>query len=345
MNRRSASVIRSLTLIVSYVINQSVFVDNGEGDGTEYRYVGQSTPNGTDKIRPMVIDLTQWFNGDIPQDLLDNPEHFFRYYQGSLAYNKGTLVNANGRYIKCIGMNQWDGTNDVKAIPNATYYIYGSATLTYKDREGNTISSESKSNETFIAPSNCLSIGVSGSGDISINLYYEDEPRCLTYEPYEVLTNNDTGVEVLRSAGSVKDYKTPDGTIHRLVDNRAYQSGDENDSSLTTDGTNTNYPLDEPTIEQGTPYSENLVIDDFGSMDFGGTNGVPQGALIFYPVDYKAFVDTLYKYSDGTPSNIALKSDLPTAPQTWAESLPGYDATKTQTLKNVEGTLTWVDDE
>ena len=49
--------------------------------------------------------------------------------------------------------------------------------------------------------------------------------------------------------------------------------------------------------------------------------------------------------TDGTPSNIALKSDLPTAPQTWAESLPGYDATKTQTLKNIEGTLTWVDDE
>lgn len=26
-------------------------------------------------------------------------------------------------------------------------------------------------------------------------------------------------------------------------------------------------------------------------------------------------------------------------------SFAGYDATKTQTLKNVEGTLTWVDDE
>lgn len=45
-------------------------------------------------------------------------------------------------------------------------------------------------------------------------------------------------------------------------------------------------------------------------MDFGGTNGVPQGNLIFYPVDYKAYLDTLHKYTDGDPDNLALKSDL-----------------------------------
>lgn len=364
------------------------------------------------KAKPIVIDLTQWFNDDIPQDLLDNPSNFYRYYQGSLAYNEGALVNADGRYIKCIGMNQWDGTNDVKAIPNATYYINGSATLTYKDREGNTISSESKTNETFVTPSNCLSIGVSGSGDISINLYYEDEPRCLTYEPYQVLTNNDTGTEVLRSAGNVADIKLPSGEIKRnvgVVDlgtldfthtesagrhifvvsisdlrpsynantiinaicplynptttnatwvnmDMAYsQSSGFNTISFVNNsytdaatfksamsGVYLFYELAEPTTEQGTQYSENLAIDDFGSMDFGGTNGVPQGALIFYPVDYKAFVDTLYKYTNGTPSNLALNSELNTKFESYLKSLSGYDASATQVLKNVEGTLTWV---
>lgn len=309
------------------------------------RFVGPATTGQQIEISLVNShDLTQWFNGDIPTDIIASPSNFFRYYQGSLAYNTGTLVNANGRYIKCIGMNQWDGTNDVKAIPNATYYINGSATLTYKDREGNTISSESKTNETFTIPANCVSIGVSGSGDISINLYYKDESRCLTYEPYQVLTNNDTGTEVLRSAGSVKDYKTPDGVVHRLVDNRDYQSGDENDSSLLTDGTTTNYPLETPTTEQGTPYSENLVINDFGSMDFGGTNGVPQGNLIFYPVDYKAFIDTLYDYTKGTPSNLALNSELNAKFENYLKSLSGYDGSATQTLKNVNGTLTWVND-
>ena len=72
------------------------------------------------------------------------------------------------------------------------------------------------------------------------------------------------------------------------------------------------YELATPTTESGTPYSANLVIDDFGSMEFSGTSGVPQGNLIFYPVDYKAFIDTLYDYTEGTPSDIALKSDVTT---------------------------------
>lgn len=348
-----------------------------------------------------IIDLTIMFgsNDNIPSDLLSHPENFFRYYQGSLAYNEGELVNANGRYIKCIGMNQFDGTNDVKAIPNATYYINGSATLTYKDREGNTIDSESKANETFTTPANCLSIGVSGSGDISINLYYEKsagvpEQRCLTYEPYEVLTNNDTGNEVLRSAGSVHDIKKPDGTITRnigvvdlgslewayagtntfyvvyngiklLTANMVTSNGytpialwtpfsnsdkaihmDDNgqlyikDSGYTDattfktamSGVYLYYELATPTTEQGTTFSENLVIDDFGSMDFSGTSGVPQGNLIFYPVDYKAFIDTLYNYTQGTPSNIALKSDV-VSEQNARESVD------TQLLNAVGGTL------
>ena len=366
---------------------------------------------------PLFIDLTQWFNGDIPQDLLDNPSNFFRYYQGSLAYNAGTLVNANGRYIKCIGMNQWDeelrlgyginaqgqqtasanksvSKNLIPCIPNKEYFMYcshgtaygGYANVYFYDANQNFLGIDSGHfvylNNTgnsgkFTTPANaCFMIFVLASGDqqynndISINLYYEDEPRCLTYEPYEVLTNNDTGTEVLRSAGSVKDSKAPDGTITRRVgsytftgnelwayyDNGAnsfwycdYTVGIENPlntgdaknicsngivvtfstsniriytsvnpqitsstnmNTVFSSGTVLNYELAEPITEQGTPYSENLVIDDFGSMDFGGTNGVPQGALIFYPVDYKAFVDTLYKYTDGTPSDIALKSDL-----------------------------------
>lgn len=402
-----------------------------------------------------VIDLTKWFNGDIPQDLLDHPENFFRYYQGSLAYNEGTLVNANGRYIKCIGMNQWDeewekgnfntttGVNDsgdgirsknlIKVIPGADYYGFIETSGASKDiwcmfydKDQNVIQLQASvytyenvmnfTNQHHSIPSNAcymkfyitVAYGNVYNHDITISLYYSGESGYDQYYPYEVLTNNDTGVEVLRSAGSVKDIKLPSGEIKRnvgVVDlgecsfsaggdthtfmlrlndmNNSYgrynfvcakfENVGETTYALYTDKGNLKvakesgghilyfsyedastpadfktamsgvylfYELAEPTTEQGTPYSENLVIDDFGSMDFD--SDVPQGALIFYPVDYKAFVDTLYKYTDGTPSNIALKSDLPTVPQTWAESLPGYDATKTQTLKNVEGTLTWV---
>ena len=70
------------------------------------------------------------------------------------------------------------------------------------------------------------------------------------YEPYTEITTDlpisnyfPTG---MKSAGSVYDELTPAKAITR-VGTRAYQSGDENDSTLTTDGTNTNYPLNTPT--------------------------------------------------------------------------------------------------
>ena len=357
-----------------------------------------------------LIDLTQWFNGDIPQDLLDHPENFFRYYQGSLAYNEGTLVNANARYIKCIGRQQWDedwevgyietetgqnngdltdrirSKNYCKCIPNESYYVKcpNDTTLSvyWYDKDNNYVGlNYSVANTTVTAPSNAVYFKICTLGnyggtynhDITISIYYEGESGYDQYYPYELLTNNDTGTETLRSAGSVRDYKEPNGTIHRKVgridlgdltwekregetfffaqlptmsrgerqniicakytlgdkydfDNMEMSTGalhyaqeiniadsDYNDvtsfkQSLV--GVYLFYELEEEVIEEGTPYAENVEINDFGSMDFSGTNGVPQGNLIFYPVDYKAYLDTIHKYTDGDPDNLALKSDL-----------------------------------
>ena len=312
-----------------------------------------------------IIDLTQWFGSDsaIPVDLISHPEHFFRYYQGSLAYNAGSLENSDGRYLRCLGRNQYDGEHDVKAVPYQDYYIYGSATLTYKDKEGNTISTESKSNETFKTPANCVSVGVSGSGQICISLYYSGESGYDQYYPFVELENVDTGTEVLRSAGSVADVKKPDGTIIRNVgvvdlgtldwtydsgSNYSYASianrkpqfgniissnypyagevpissmpngtirGDQTTSVIYIKGVQNptgyaNFELATPTTEQGTAFKESIAIDDFGSMSFSTTNGIPQGNLIFYPVDYKATIDTLYNYVSGDPTVLAKKGEL-----------------------------------
>jgi len=379
-----------------------------------------SVANGLQTKNVSFIKLTQWFNGDIPQDLLDHPENFFRYYQGSLAYNTGELVNANGRYIKCIGRQQWDeetklgyystsdgeyvnnsnylcSKNKCKVVPNAEYYCKcpsttdaGDITILFYDINDNYIGyhachgiSQNQGDWHFTVPSNTSYFylyitdlyGTTYNHDITISIYYSGESGYDKYYPYEVLTNTDTGTETLRSAGSVADYKTPNGVVHRLVGSvdmgtldytiedgffrteiplMKVQMGESDaqhnvfsslysyDYNLSQDftmslssapnsriwfrndaygtdaaafktamsGVYLFYELAEPTTEQGTTYSANLIIDDFGSMDFSGTNGVPQGNLIFYPVDYKAFVDTLYDYTEGTPSNIALKSDL-----------------------------------
>lgn len=414
---------------------------------TYTNFMLRSNMNGTvanKTWQPFVIDLTQWFgsNDNIPADLLAHPENFFRYYQGSLAYNAGQIVNANSRYIKCIGRQQWDeeweegyisndtganasasgfirSKNYIPVTPNARYAYYCGANIKgvfyFYDKDKNFITGlwtnnrqEANSGGYFDVPSNALFIRFyTGTGyggtynyDITISLYYEGESGYDQYYPYEVLTNNDTGTEELKSAGSVKDYKTPDGTITRKVgsvdlgtlswteyqtnrwsatlpENTLSYGGSDTPIGLTNKNyvlksrnnvagvegemwfTSTTvyvystssptgtlyYPLATPTTEQGTPFSENLVIDDFGSMEFSGTSGVPQGNLIFYPVDYKAFVDTLYDYTEGTPSNIQLKSDLSTAITTFLTGLTGYDATKKQTLKNNEGVLSWEDDE
>ena len=417
---------------------------------------GASTPTNDDTIDIKdisFIDLTQWFNGNdnIPADLLSHPENWYRYYQDDLSHNTGTIVNANSRYIKCIGRNQWDEEtingyydantgsfvenasiiackNPIRIIGGNQYYVKcpndTSAVILFYDIDGTYMNDYAiYANQTFNTPSNAKYIkfymnayGATYNHDITLSLYYSGESGYDQYYPYEVLTNNDTGTEELKSAGNVADYKTPDGVVHHLVGsvdlgslNYDYVSIDgqpcfqvqildmksfvdyssdnynilnvlytkaswnnnrtENNYDMTiaiasnyisirnsnyTDATAFKtamsgvylyYELATPTTEQGTLFSENLVIDDFGSMEFSGTSGVPQGNLIFYPVDYKAFVDTLYDYTEGTPSDIQLKSELSTAIATFLTGITGYDATKKQTLKNNQGTLSWEDDE
>ena len=395
-------------------------------DNTDYTRIIQDFRSGNyDAIQykdVYCIDLTQWFNGNanIPQDLLDNQSNFFRYYQGSLASNTGELVNANSRYLKAIGRNQWDeeylngyydesadgsfnpygnwvaSKNPIKVIPNTTYFLRTNGKAAYVlfyDKDNNYLGSYTYLNDrTFVTPSDCLYIKFDlsyGSNtynhDITLSIYYEGESGYDQYYPYELLTNNDTGVEVLRSAGNVADIKLPDGTIKRNIgvvdlgsltwtynttlsmptfiaelpggkhtgstaaikcicpkyvstlDGYAFEtlpvdkmiaagSGywavvslvEIHDSSYNNaadfktamSGVYLFYELETPTEEQGTPYSENIAIDDFGTMDFSGTSGVPQGNALFYPVDYKAYLDTLHNYTDGDPANLALKSGV-----------------------------------
>ena len=78
--------------------------------------------NVSTTIKPQLIDLTQWFNGNIPQDLLDHPEHWSWYqtYGDYIAYNTGTLVSGNGQYLVCGGRNLFDGELESGAINNNT---------------------------------------------------------------------------------------------------------------------------------------------------------------------------------------------------------------------------------
>lgn len=188
----------------------------------------------TDKI----VDLTKWFNGDIPQDLLDNPETFSWYYNGDLTYNTGEIRDCNGEYLVCGGRNVWDevltissntlsSTNYIRVIPNKPYYLYApkDAVVSYYDKDKTLISSETAThNDTFTTPNNCTyikfeiaSYGTTYNNDITISLYYSTGDGYDEYYPYEEPNVYETGTEVLRKAGTAKDIKLPSGTIERHI--------------------------------------------------------------------------------------------------------------------------------
>ena len=371
-----------------------------------------------------LIDLTQWFNGNIPQDILDNPSHFSWYYNGDLSYNTGTLVNANGVKLVSTGRNLWDeeweegayssvtgaktswvgairSTNKQRALPNTDYYLKFPTTEFYiywYDKNDNFIGYDYKTsaNRIVTSPSNAYyfafctnnTYGSTYNNDITISLYFTPQQGGEGYDkyyPYETPYEVDTGNEVLRSAGSVYDYKEPNGTIHRkigVVDlgtlNWSYNSGDTRfysngitdsvkkmpysttikpnilcskyetstnaviyaqtgnkvisieadgyillrDTTYTSSSDLKNslngvllfYELATPTTEQGTPFAENLPINDYGMLYWLDENNnlvsVPQGNTIFFPINYKGFLDDMYHRVDGDSSKFVIDTEL-----------------------------------
>lgn len=212
-----------------------------------------SAANSYYKAYIYIVDLTQWFNGNIPAYLLSHPEAFGRYYKGSLAYEPGRLEPATGRYLTSVGRNIWDeewesGTiaastgvkvsdankirskNYISITSSTTYYVKApsSVVIFQYDADKNYIGYiEGVANTTFTTDSTCHYIYfVCGSSvspqttynhDITITEYYSGESGYDQYYPHEVLATIDTGTESLYSAGSAYDSKVPSGLITRRI--------------------------------------------------------------------------------------------------------------------------------
>ena len=304
-----------------------------------YVFEGISFTNAV--LKPKLCDLTQWFNGKIPSDLLSYPAHFSWHYSGDLTYNVGQIKDCNGRYLECGQSRQiWDeectidnntliATNLTHVIPNTQYYVYSpkDLTLSLRDRNGDHVEFyTATAGQVFTTPSYCWFIkitvaeyGAAYNHDITLSLYYSTGDGYDKYYPYVAPVTYDTGNEVLRSipvAGGddIKDIKEPDGTIIRRVGTRAYISGDENDSSVLTDKTTTYYELETPTTETGTAFIDNIQINDYSYMLWKDTNGdyvvIPQGVKIFYPADYVLLLDSLNTVLEGDATNVVTKDYL-----------------------------------
>lgn len=338
-----------------------------------------------------IVDLTQFFGGNdkIPADLLTNPSHWSWYYNGSMAYNAGSLQNCNGRYLECgqgrqlfnpatvvSGLLAVDGTvssassyrtsDYILIVPNRTYYIErtNSSRIKFYDKnkqplrtDAYDVSITGSAASTFTASANASYVRFTYENSSSIrnntglSLYYTSEVGGEGYNqhyPYVAPKRVDTGTEVLRSAGSVKDIKLPSsGLITRNVGILAGQTGSIGNTITlvgakadtvnvvcsfgalsewgTISGTTITltkalsnetiyFELATPTTEQGTPFDEYVDINDYSYMAWFDTDGnlvsIPQGCKIQYPVNYKGFTDDLVMRTNGDATKIALTEEI-----------------------------------
>ena len=398
-----------------------------------------------------LIDLTAHFNGNanIPQDLLDHPDHWSWYDNGTDSYNTGTMTDCNGRYLVCTGRQLWDeqvevggilentinSKNYIWVIPSKQYYLYcGSASgyfyVYYYDANGTLINNGGTAtsyNSIVTTPPNCrymkfrctAAYGTTYNHDITISLYYSPEEGGEGYSeqyPYVEPKVYDTGTEQLIKARNSVDDKVSNGTvtrrngaidlgtiawdiatvsgddtsIHRFISAEVVAKGvggegttlgngicshydlvtneqsynkvlgiaitqtgrlsvyDPSKNTMTSseftaamDGVMLYYELATPTTEQGTTFPDYIDINDYGMMYWLDTDGnlvsIPQGIRLFYPVDYKAFLDTLNGYTEGDPENIALKGELASGDPTTLKGVINLSATVDGQLKEALG--------
>lgn len=206
--------------------------------------------------------------------------------------------------------------------PNTSYYVYSSVSNTYTavvcwyDETKTYISGNALANSLVTSPSNAKFFRVStASPNNKVCISLSDPSRNGTYEPYwrseldlniPTLTGklNGTGNSVvifpdgLRSAGTVYDEIVGNKAIKR-IGKRSYASGDNEDVTLITDGTNTYYPLatpeeyilDEaiPTAMRNDPYGTERRLPE----DTAAIVTAPFRADITYSTNIKEAVQSL----------------------------------------------------
>ena len=278
---------------VSYITADSTTTRTlATSDGTAISVTG-----GTDCI----FDLTAMFGaGNEPATVAE----FEALYPASYyPYDAGSLLDVEMAGIETVGFNQWDEVLEVGNIDNdtggnisstsmiraknytpvfsdTTYYFKCSSasganlTVFWYDADKKYIDKGYYQNNTGVSPSNAhymrfkvgTAYGTTYKHDICINI--SDPARNGEYEPHWSSSLSLPATD-LRSAGTVRDELRGDRRITR-VGVRAYQSGDENDATLTTDGsTLTNYPLTTPTT---TPIDPPLCMSY--RTEKGGTERV-----------------------------------------------------------------------
>lgn len=290
---------------------------------------------------------------------------------GYWSYQQNGAFVQNNSFFAC--------KNKIPVVPNTTYFWQVSSVIRevlFYDAKEDYLARQSYgaiAPSTFTTPSGChyvtfycaSSYGTTYKNDICINLSWDGE-RNGEYEPYEehVYPLDSSlelrGIPKLDSANNLYydgDTYESDGTVTRKYGIRAFASGDDEDSTVITDGTNTVYLLAEPTTETAEPYQNPQIVNDFGTEEYVDERAVPipvghqtkylanlRAKLEMSPDSPSADGEYILKQTSGKNEYIALGSS--TTMQSIMAKLPNppsEDGTYTLkvTVANGEPTYSW----
>lgn len=250
----------------------------------------------------MIVDLTREFTaGNEPT----TKEEFWQKVvvgKNLNERNTGEIIDGNYGGIKTVGFNAFNGTY-AKVCAGCPYYLRGNYTsLGFTTEEGGTL-------EAITIPTSTESVGTTPSDrlytpsqngyiyaegeNININLSWDTEYGYLngTYQPYKPFERDLSWVSKyfpngMRSAGGVRDeirfnHTTQKWEAVQNVGVRAYAEGDTEDTSVTTDGTNTNYALATPNVKviEEIPNLD-FDVSDYGTEELIVAEGAQSAALV-----------------------------------------------------------------
>lgn len=314
-----------------------------------------------------LIDLTQMFGTDIADHIyaLEQTAEgagvaWFRrlfpkdYYE----YNAGELMSVQTSAHKTVGFNAYDPeTGTAKLVGGQPYQITGTYTVLSLDGEAVT-----PDEDGYFTPANSGTLTVTGgsAADTCVHLVWSGY-RDGEFEEYaeHVYPLDDSltlrGVPKLGADGELYydgDTYESDGTVTRRYGVRAYASGDESDTTVITDLTNTVYPLATPTAETAEPYQNPQIVDDFGTEEYvdAGTRDVeiPVGHVTQYQANLRDKLQHLPDLADSDGTYVVSQSgaQLALVPLVTPTELPAAPTTDgayvlKATVTDGEASYTW----
>lgn len=244
-----------------------------------------------------IINLTQMFGaGNEPTSYEEYLQRKPMNIEDEYAHNEGELIDMKVDSLVSVSDNAYDYTKgyarvmggykyDITANEGATIVVsfYADGEDSNEERE---IAPDSEGKYTFPANGICYVNGDFASQSdvcVCLNHSYDKPHPAYQQEVKDLSFIGEAFPEGMRSAGSAFDeirFNSTKKVWEKIVrvGVRAYAEGDAEDSSVTTDGKTTNYPLDNPTpatIDLSPNFNLDYLVWDFGTEEAIVPNNVP----------------------------------------------------------------------